>query len=221
MRWSIALLACLTGACLSQRNQAFGVHAGDDTTTATTTTVASNTTTVDPATTSTSTSDGTADATADASSDPPTTSTSTTTTTSATTTPTECEPKATQPCYTGPPATRHVGTCIDGVQECDNDGAWGPCKGDLPPAPKDDCSTPGDENCDNIVNDGCIPECEPGMVAPCYTGPDGTNGVGKCHGGEWQCDPNGFWGECADQVVPLAEDCNTDQDEDCDGEGSC
>ncbi|MBW2455531.1 MAG: hypothetical protein JRI68_13510 [Deltaproteobacteria bacterium] len=61
--------------------------------------------------------------------------------------------------------------------------------------------------------------CEPGTTAPCYSGPDGTEGVGVCLAGETTCDPDGSgFGPCEGEVVPAAEDCNEPTDEDCDGE---
>ena len=54
----------------------------------------------------------------------------------------------------------------------------------------------------------------------CYTGPGGTNGVGECQSGRWEC-TNGVWptdaASCDGQVVPAAETCNQ-RDDDCDGQ---
>jgi len=61
--------------------------------------------------------------------------------------------------------------------------------------------------------------CEPGTTAPCYSGPEGTEGVGVCVAGTTTCntDGNGF-GPCVGEVVPTDEDCDLPTDEDCDGE---
>lgn len=37
---------------------------------------------------------------------------------------TECVPGTRRTCYTGPPATRGVGACRDGIQTCQSDGRW-------------------------------------------------------------------------------------------------
>lgn len=61
--------------------------------------------------------------------------------------------------------------------------------------------------------------CTPGETAPCYSGAEGTEDVGVCHGGITTCDDDGAgFGACEDEVVPIAEDCNTPFDDDCDGE---
>lgn len=61
--------------------------------------------------------------------------------------------------------------------------------------------------------------CEPGTEQPCYSGPDGTEGVGVCKAGVHNCKPDGSgYGTCAGEVTPITEDCSTNTDEDCDGE---
>ena len=60
--------------------------------------------------------------------------------------------------------------------------------------------------------------CEPGVVAPCYAGPKGTEGVGLCKAGEKTCDADGTSSRgCEGEVVPQPENCATPVDEDCDG----
>lgn len=63
-----------------------------------------------------------------------------------------------------------------------------------------------------------LPEmCEPGDSIPCYLGPDGTQDVGVCRGGEYQCTSEGHYDPvCEGQIVPVAEQCNGG-DENCDG----
>ena len=60
------------------------------------------------------------------------------------------------------------------------------------------------------------PPCTPGEVASCYDGPAGTEGSPPCTGGTKTCDPNGTWGPCAGQVVPVADACDG-VDTSCDG----
>jgi hypothetical protein len=64
--------------------------------------------------------------------------------------------------------------------------------------------------------------CEPGETRDCYGGPSGTEGVGQCAAGIERCadDGSGF-GPCEDAVVPTPENCETAEDESCDGYGGC
>ncbi len=59
-------------------------------------------------------------------------------------------------------------------------------------------------------------QCQEGEEEPCYGGPDGTAGVGECHGGFRVC-RNGFWSQCRQERLPRPELCNG-LDDDCDGE---
>ncbi|AKT44146.1 hypothetical protein [Chondromyces crocatus] len=61
--------------------------------------------------------------------------------------------------------------------------------------------------------------CEPGTVAACYSGPDGTEGVGICAAGTRVCNDDGLdYGPCEGETLPLpTDDCATPADEDCDG----
>jgi hypothetical protein len=68
-----------------------------------------------------------------------------------------CEPGTTQPCYSGPAATKNVGPCKPGVQQCSG-GTWGACNGEIVPSP---------EVCDALDND-------------CSGAPDDTFGVTTC-----------------------------------------
>ena len=75
-------------------------------------------------------------------------------------------------------------------------------------------------------NDACIwedfgecqgTECDPGETRACYTGDDGTEGVGLCEEGAEACVAGVWSGECDDEVVPETEDCDDGDDNDCDG----
>ncbi len=65
--------------------------------------------------------------------------------------------------------------------------------------------------------------CEPGEQQLCYTGPEGTEGVGQCRSGVRACSAGGEgFGPCTGQILPSAEDCGLPGDEDCNGEaGAC
>ncbi|MBI4705824.1 MAG: hypothetical protein HY744_32425 [Deltaproteobacteria bacterium] len=66
---------------------------------------------------------------------------------------------------------------------------------------------------------GNVPvSCTPGESEPCYTGPEGTEGVGNCKGGKHACQDDGkSWGKCEGEILPAQEDCKQHGDENCDG----
>jgi hypothetical protein len=59
--------------------------------------------------------------------------------------------------------------------------------------------------------------CKPGRVAECYTGQDGTAGVGPCTKGTRTCTDQGSWGGCVGEVVPATEACSDGIDNNCNG----
>jgi len=75
-----------------------------------------------------------------------------------------------------------------------------------------------DEDCDDLVDEN--------LTKPCYSGPEGTGGVGVCSLGEMACREGQWFGElsngdflidfCAGEVVPSREICDG-ADNDCDG----
>lgn len=66
-----------------------------------------------------------------------------------------CTPGETTPCYTGPLATKEVGTCKSGQRTCNPEGtAFGVCVGEVTPV-DDDCATPEDEDCDGTPAAAC------------------------------------------------------------------
>lgn len=61
--------------------------------------------------------------------------------------------------------------------------------------------------------------CAPRSQRACYTGPDGTQGVGECAAGLETCLEDGSaYGACEGETVPATETCLTEVDDDCDGE---
>jgi hypothetical protein len=104
------------------------------------------------------------------------------------------------------------GTCR-GVETC-GAGAWAGCTAATPVEER--CGDGTDDDCDGQVDEGCA--CVPGAVSGCYTGPEGTRGVGVCRDGSSTCTPGGQVGDCAGDVTPApAEACNG-LDDDCDGQ---
>ncbi|WP_437750990.1 MopE-related protein [Sorangium sp. So ce1389] len=131
-----------------------------------------------------------------------------------------CLPGEVIPCYSGPPGTEGTGRCAGGTARCDAQGTgFGPCEGEVVPAPET-CATPVDDDCDGQTNEegaGCA--CLPDAIVPCYSGPPGTEGVGRCVGGTARCRPDGTQlGPCVGEVLPAPETCLTPLDDDCDGQ---
>ncbi|XYI03887.1 MopE-related protein [Sorangium sp. So ce1128] len=131
-----------------------------------------------------------------------------------------CLPGEVIPCYSGPPGTEGAGRCAGGTARCDAQGTgFGPCEGEVVPAPET-CATPVDDDCDGQTNEegaGCA--CLPDAVVPCYSGPAGTQGVGRCAGGTARCRSDGTQlGPCVGEVLPAPETCLTPIDDDCDGQ---
>jgi hypothetical protein len=116
-----------------------------------------------------------------------------------------------QPCFEGESLT---GECRLGTRRCE-DGAPGACTGQtLPIAER--CNAL-DDDCNGVIDDGLAAE-------PCYEGPGGTSGVGRCVGGMRRCS-GGVMTACEGQVLPADETCNG-LDDDCngavdDGAGDC
>ncbi len=85
--------------------------------------------------------------------------------------------------------------------------------------------TPSAELCDSIDNDCDIFIDEDALGNPlnesCYTGPEGTLGVGICISGIRTCS-GGSWGDCEGEITPRIELCGNGTgngyDDDCDGE---
>lgn len=62
-------------------------------------------------------------------------------------------------------------------------------------------------------------DCVPDTFSPCYSGPPGTEGVGRCRGGERRCESDGTLSDmCTGEITPAPETCGDPADEDCDGE---
>jgi hypothetical protein len=85
------------------------------------------------------------------------------------------------------------------------------------------CDDGLDNDQDGNVDERCV--CAPAAVQVCYSGPDGTEGVGICRAGSQECslesDGAMIWGACVDEVSPASEQCLGGLDDDCDGHVDC
>ncbi len=107
-------------------------------------------------------------------------------------------------CNTGLP-----GVCADGLTQCSGGGIV--CN-QTTSSSAETCDGV-DNNCDGQTDEGC--NCTNGQTQSCYSGPNGTEGVGLCVAGTQTC-AGGNWGTCLGEVVPSGEVCNG-SDDDCDG----
>ncbi|MBK9266227.1 MAG: choice-of-anchor L domain-containing protein [Polyangiaceae bacterium] len=108
------------------------------------------------------------------------------------------------PCPTLPNATP---ACVDGL--C----TMGTCATAFA-----DCDKNVMNGCEwNVLQDGAC-KCVPGTTQACYQGAPGTEAVGPCKAGVQTCNETGTgWGTCVGQVLPKAEVCSNNIDEDCNG----
>lgn len=60
--------------------------------------------------------------------------------------------------------------------------------------------------------------CEPGKVSKCYTGTADTANVGSCSDGKKTCAADKTWGLCEGEVLPGAEVCGNNIDDNCSGQ---
>jgi len=109
-----------------------------------------------------------------------------------------------------------VGACLTaGRRVCLADGTGAECDA-VPGEPTEEVCSGRDDDCDGEED-----ETDDGerITRPCYTGPEGTAGVGECREGGQRCRAGGWYESCDGEVHPAEEDevCNG-LDEDCDGE---
>ena len=71
------------------------------------------------------------------------------------------------------------------------------------------------EKCNN-VDDDCDGLIDEDLTQECYTGTEGTLGMGSCVGGTQTCEA-GEWGSCEGEQIPSLELCD-EEDHDCNGD---
>jgi len=132
-----------------------------------------------------------------------------------------CEAGTSRGCYLGPPGTRSIGACIDGMQECIAHGefpSWGPCEGGSGPSAEiiengidDDCDGTTDEP-DGI----CIP-LGPETGGSCSNGrDDDCDTLRDCRDPDCHGQPG-----CPATCNAVEDVCWGDVDDDCDGVVDC
>ena len=126
-----------------------------------------------------------------------------------------CLNGATQQC-----GVTDTGVCALGTQTCVN-GAFGACVGNVDPRGRD-CRSQQDNNCDgqpdNTRDNVC--RCAIGSTQACETHPQ--DGIGRCRAGSQTCiagsgNSSSSFAGCTGSQGPIARDCRSAQDNDCDG----
>lgn len=116
-----------------------------------------------------------------------------------------------------------VASCGEGSDACEDldldgfgagDCANGPDCDDTNPLRHEDCEAVPPPDCSAAPFAAGCP-CLAGAHTSCYSGPEGTAGVGPCVAGRKSC-VNGHWGICDGEVLPRGERCDG-EDQDCDG----
>jgi hypothetical protein len=73
------------------------------------------------------------------------------------------------------------GTCASGEQLCQADGTWGSCS--IAPLASDSCALNNDDNCNEILNEGCL--CISGATRVCGECQDGIETCADGKAGTW------------------------------------
>ena len=128
-----------------------------------------------------------------------------------------CAPGSAAACYSGPPSTEDVGTCLSGTQTCNAAGtAYEACVGGGPPAIAEICGDGIDNDCDGVSDDGCVASRSRSRRAA--EDPREPQASASAKPVSKACNATGTgYGACVGDVVPSAEICGDGLDNDCDG----
>ncbi|MCK6511675.1 YCF48-related protein [Myxococcota bacterium] len=105
-----------------------------------------------------------------------------------------------------------MGLAACGDPECKFDGD---CVGANSLCENGKCVKPSTPDASEVIPETNPTECQDGNFRRCYTGPEGTEGVGPCKGGRQRCQ-SGKWGACEGESLPKTEECNQ-LDDNCNG----
>ena len=131
-----------------------------------------------------------------------------------------------QDCSDGDPCTEDL---CDDLTGCNNPVTGGPCDDGDDCTEVDTCAGGTCAGQPKTCDDGnpcTTKECQEGgecvvvgnsdATFPCYGGDEGTEGIGACEPGVRTCTGNTL-GPCIGQVLPVAEICDNDTDDNCNG----
>jgi len=138
----------------------------------------------------------------------------------------ECDAGKTESCATG-----QLGACSVGTKTCGQNSAWGGCVSDIKSV-AENCTNGIDDDCDGLV-DGADPGCQGAVAgAECttYYNDSDADGYGVTDDSKCLTNPSDDYnttqsGDCDDnkaEVKPgIAEVCNNQIDDNCDGATDC